>query len=180
MATRNSGYARQPRDLYETPAWVTDALVPFIPPWIKTVWEPACASGKIVNAIKAHNYDVIGTDIYDQDGGEGYDFLLPRNVLQCDAIITNPPFGDLAQQFVETALTKAAWVAMLLPMQYDCAKGRRHLFRDCPAFAQKITLTRRIVWFERPGAAPSENHSWYIWDNLRTDPSRPATIGYAP
>lgn len=24
--------------------------------------------------------------------------------------------------------------------------------------------TKRIVWFERKGAAPSFNHAWYIWD----------------
>jgi len=27
-----------------------------------------------------------------------------------------------------------------------------------------LVLTRRIVWFEAPKAAPSFNHAWYIWD----------------
>jgi hypothetical protein len=25
-------------------------------------------------------------------------------------------------------------------------------------------LLKRIVWFERKGAAPSFNHAWFIWD----------------
>ena len=34
----------------------------------------------------------------------------------------------------------------------------------CPAFARKVVLTKRIVWFDGPKAAPSFNHAWYIWD----------------
>jgi hypothetical protein len=53
-------------------------------------------------------------------------------------------------------------VAMLLRTDYDHAKGRQHLFGECPIFAKKLVLTRRIVWFDGPNAA--FNHAWYIWD----------------
>jgi hypothetical protein len=32
------------------------------------------------------------------------------------------------------------------------------LFHGCPAFAKKLVLTRRIVWFDGGKAAPSFNH----------------------
>jgi hypothetical protein len=44
-------------------------------------------------------------------------------------------------------------VAMLLRTDFDHAKGRQHLFGQCPIFAKKLVLTRRIVWFEGPKAA---------------------------
>jgi hypothetical protein len=31
MSQRDSGYERKERDLYETPAWVTEALLPHLP-----------------------------------------------------------------------------------------------------------------------------------------------------
>jgi hypothetical protein len=29
-------------------------------------------------------------------------------------------------------------------------------------------LTKRIIWFDGPKAAPSFNHAWYIWDHAHT------------
>jgi hypothetical protein len=48
---------------------------------------------------------------------------------------------------------------MLLRTNYDHAATRQHLFSDCNAFAKKIVLTKRIVWFDGPGAPPSFNHA---------------------
>ena len=53
-------------------------------------------------------------------------------------------------------------VAMLLRCDYDHAGTREHLFGGCPAFALKLVLTKRIVWFDGPKAAPSFNHAWFL------------------
>jgi hypothetical protein len=45
----------------------------------------------------------------------------------------------------------------------------------CTAFAKKLVLTKRILWFDGPKAAPSFNHAWYLWDHHH----RPPTIVYA-
>lgn len=179
MAMRNSGYVRVDGDLYETPAWVTDALVPHLPSWIKRVWEPAAGHNKMVNALCAHHYEVVASDINPRGNAtcDGYDFLseaMPN--IGIDAIITNPPFKQ-AQAFIERALDLVDFVAMMLPENYDCAKTRKHLFGDNPFFSKKVALTKRIVFFDRPGAAPSSNHAWYLWDATHTGP---ATLGYAP
>jgi hypothetical protein len=53
---------------------------------------------------------------------------------------------------------------MLLRVDFDLAKTRADLFRDNPRFAGKSVLRDRIVWFEQPGAAPSDDHAWFVWD----------------
>jgi len=177
MSQRDSGYERKERDLYETPHWVTHALILHLPLPLWKIWEPACGSGKMADVLDgvAHT---IGTDVHNGD-----DFLLmvgPEVGEIPDAIITNPPY-ELAQEFIERALwlmeDNAGCVAMLLRCDYDHAKSRTHLFRDCPAFAKKLVLMRRIKWFENTKGSPSFNHAWFIWDWKHDGPP---TIGYGP
>lgn len=54
MVQRISNYERQPRDLYETPEWVTHALLrsKLVPFYKLQWWEPTCASGKIAREVK--------------------------------------------------------------------------------------------------------------------------------
>lgn len=186
MSQRDSGYERRERDLYETPAWVTQALIPHLPRSLETVWEPACGSGKMVDVLaKQVAVGVFATDIVPLSECGIVDFLSEK-VTWCGAkaIITNPPY-ELATEFCEHALTLmepvSGMVAMLLRTDFDHAKSRSHLFRDCPAFTKKLVLTKRIVWFEpEPGAkgkSPSFNHAWFIWDWMNDGPP---TIGYGP
>lgn len=169
MSQRNSEYARKERDFYETPEWATEALMPHLRP-LGGVWEPACGSGKMSRVLLRAGHSVSQSDI-----ANGHDFLVqlqpPDGGRMPSAIITNPPY-ELAQQFIEHALRLMepcrGLVAMLLRCDFDHAKSRAHLFRDCPAFARKLVLMKRIVWFAeangKPKASPSFNHAWYIWD----------------
>lgn len=182
MSQRKSGYERKPADLYPTPPWVTECLLPHIPVHINEIWEPAAGTGEMAD-ILGLSCPVRPTDIC-QHG----DFILDGLVdfLQCTgpvnsgvAIITNPPYSQAAE-FIERALlltsTNGGMVAMLLRTDFDHAKTRRHLFADCPAFAKKIVLTKRIKWFEG-GSSPSFNHAWFIWDWTN---KKPPTIAYEP
>jgi hypothetical protein len=183
-------YDRVSRDFYPTPPWPTQALTSYVPVAGKRVWEPAAGRGDMATALEAAGASVYATDIEDR----GYtkldrvlDFLdQPPVDLRFGAIITNPPYGarnTLAVKFVELSLERigdSGLVAMLLPSDFDAAAGRRSLFKDCPAFAAKIVLTKRIVWFtrEQGGESPKENHAWFVW-------RRPARAGrpiilYAP
>lgn len=172
MAQRESEYARQELDAYFTPEWVT-ALLCQAETFHETIWEPACGAGHIVEALsKITGHSVIASDIHDH--GEGYslsDFLKCRaaDLWFSGDIVTNPPF-NLAQKFIEHALEitegRRGKVAMLLPFNFDAAKGRRHLFKDHPAFKVKHALTRRIRWvnLEQKKNGPSTNHAWFVWD----------------
>jgi hypothetical protein len=169
LSQRDSGYERKALDQYETPAWVTQGLIPNLPVIGGVVWEPAAGSGKMVAALRQAGFDVISTDI-----ATGTDFLRssPRNGVS--AVITNPPYA-LATEFIERALSLIppnGFVAMLLRADFDSAKTRRYLFADCPAFAKKVVLTRRIRWIEGSTGSPSFNHAWFMWDRAHRGPPK--------
>jgi hypothetical protein len=184
LSQRDSGYERKERDLYETPEWVTEALLPHLPRQLIHIWEPAQGSGKMCRvlekALNKENASITGTDI--EIGGNFFELSLIHPNM--DAIITNPPY-ELATEFVEHALRLMeepyGLVAMLLRTDFDHAKSRSYLFRDCPAFSKKVVLMRRIAWFVeangKPKASPSFNHAWYIWDWRHEGPP---TIAYGP
>ena len=69
MSQRGSGYERKERDCYETPEWVTEALLWHLPRKIY-IWEPAAGSGKMANVLLRSDHAVVSTDITG-----GYDFL---------------------------------------------------------------------------------------------------------
>lgn len=164
MSQRDSGYERKDADFYPTPEWVTRALIPHLARKPKSIWECAAGDGHMIQPL-SEVAEVWATDIR-----EGHDFL-SIGYRDVDAIITNPPYA-LATEFISHALRLmepvGGMVAMLLRTDFDHAKSRSHLFRDCPAFAKKVVLTKRIIWFEpEPGSrgkSPSFNHCWMVWD----------------
>jgi hypothetical protein len=105
----------------------------------------------MVAALRQAGFDVIGSDI-----AEGADFLCQPAKSGIAAIITNPPYA-LAREFIERALdfNGVRVIAMLLRTDFDHAASRAHLFADCPMFAKKVVLTRRIRWFEDSTGSPS-------------------------
>lgn len=175
MAQRKSGRKRIKHDAYQTPAWATDAIIPYLDiPKRWRVLEPAAGEGKMVRALRRHGFKVDGSDIQ-----RGKDFLDKDKVIRVKAIVTNPPY-NLARKFIERALEcteeECGVVAMLLKVDFDSGDTRRHLFNDHPAFKCKVVLTKRIQWFEGSDGAPSENHAWFIWDWRNGDEP---TIKYA-
>lgn len=162
MSQRNSGFDRIDFDQYETPEWVTQALLPYIPDseWIL---EPACGSGKMATALQATGNTIVANDI--QNGTDFLAFYEPQEV-----IITNPPYS-IADAFIKHALYLTrpqggvgGFVAMLLRCDFDHAKRRAGLFSNHPAFSKKIVLTKRIKWIEGSKGSPSFNHAWFVWD----------------
>jgi hypothetical protein len=168
VSQRNSGYDRINGDRYCTPSWVTMALAPHLPKRLRRIWEPACADGQMVKALRSLGFEVLATDIKPCfKSRRRVDFLSSEARSPVDAIITNPPFNQAAA-FIKRALEltqpRRGFVAMLARVDYDSASTRAYLFGRCPQFAMKLTLSRRIVWFDLPGAAPSFNHCWLMWD----------------
>lgn len=180
LSIRASGFARIPAELYQTPAWVLDVLAMHINLTGLSVWEPACGEGHMVRALQAAGAHVTATDIHEH-GFEGqadtFDFLAPMPRTQefyFDSIITNPPYGPGGRTgvaFIEKGLERipaGGLLALLLPVDFDSASTRAHLFADCPDFAAKVILRRRIMWFDPPAgekvSTPSANHAWFIWE----------------
>jgi hypothetical protein len=176
MSQRDSGYERKERDLYETPEWVTEAVIGHIP-FVngRRVWEPACGSGKMLKVL----VDRLGDDVCGTDIGTGTDFLCTKRAHDVFGIVTNPPY-EKAYSFVLHSIRLMepvqGFVAMLLRTDWDHAKTRNHLFTEMP-FAKKLVLTKRIRWFEDSKGQPSFNHAWFIWDWQHKGPP---TLAYGP
>lgn len=188
MAQRKSGYAREAYDRYETPEWVTEALLRRFPPVQTTIWEPACGNGKISKVLERHALNVRSTDI-EQKYGEVCDFLSPHALniqIPRDWLITNPPYGPqgrTAVAFIERGLglmergRLTDLMALLLPIDFDSAVTRTRLFGGCAQFDTKMVLMRRIKWFDGP-SSPSANHAWFVWRRLRS--GGPPALLYGP
>ena len=82
-------------DLYQTPKVAVEALlrVERLPPQL---WDPCSGPGNIVDVLRAHGHQVIGSDLVDYgrpDFFSGRDFLMERKAPDgCEAIVMNPPF----------------------------------------------------------------------------------------
>ena len=194
MGKHETSYARVARDLYPTrEAWVVEALLAQVQLAGVTVWEPAAGGGDLVTALRDSGARVVASDVAD------YGFPLDARIdfttgqlpsAPFASIVTNPPGGPrntLAEGFIETGLKHltrgVSLLALLLPVDFDSAGKRRAFFADCPSFAAKIVLTRRIVWFPRSDgirAAPKENHAWFVWQRTLLRTRTPPLVLYAP
>lgn len=181
-AMGNSGYARISHDYYPTPEWMTDGLIDlmllrddadnplrFDDDW----WEPACGEGHIVEAPSAQTHmegKCYATDlVYRGYGKGGCDFLKQKVAPDGVKMIwTNPPYGDLAEQFIAHALELMkpvdGSVIMLLRNEYDCSKKRMKLFHRHPAYWGKAVATTRPRWIADSTGSPRHNYAWYLWD----------------
>lgn len=173
MSQRDSGYERKERDLYETPEWVTLALMPHVRE-LGCIWEPAAGSGKMVRALEKAGRFLVHSDI-----ATGDDFFQARFPMGgADGIITNPPY-ESATEFVTRGLAlmenAQGVLALLLRTDFDHATTRQFLFGKCRQFSKKLVLTKRIQWFEDSKGSPSFNHAWFIWDWKH---SGPPTLAY--
>lgn len=163
-------YARNEADFYPTPPENVDCLH-LIEPLFDTVWwEPACGQGHMSKRVEQlTGKSVMSTDLFDRGYGiGGIDFLqMNASSSNVTGIITNPPYGDLAEEFIRHSLALMepveGKVAMFLRNEYDCGKERRGLFSNHP-FAHKIIVTKRPRWIEGSKGSPRHNYAWYVWD----------------
>jgi hypothetical protein len=166
-----SAYQRVKDEPYPTPPWVARAVLRYMAKY-EVIWEPAAGAGRLVRAMRRAGREVVSTRS---------DFLKRKTIPQkVTSIVTNPPYGKggrLAVAFIEHALAlmqRDQWdaditmVAMLLRIDFDSARGRTHLFRDCKEWSRKIVLLDRVLWFPNAdGVMPSTNHAWFVWTKYR-------------
>lgn len=159
---------RRVDDFYPTPWEATEAFVRAELSAFQRycVWEPACGDGAISEVLKRHGCTVISSDLVDRGYGQGsFDFLVERPMLMhppC-AIITNPPYKDLAEAFIRRACgdLNAPYVAMLLKAHYFHAATRRRLFTEHQP-TRVYPLSWRLDF--TGGGSPHTDCSWYVWE----------------
>jgi hypothetical protein len=154
MLTRHTISVRG-NDLYETPEVATLALLR-AEPLPRTIWEPACGPGAIVQILRDAGHRVIATDLIDycspdQDHA-GRDFLPERSAPDgVEMIVTNPPF-KLAAQFAAHGLSLCPRVVMLL----------------------RLTFLKKHVGAMRSWTAPNSRSSRYCGHGSLSGPRHPA------
>lgn len=146
----------QDRDLFQTPNYAVDLLIPFIPKHIRTIWECASGEGKISRRLEYYGYEVVSTDLR-----TGTDFFLAST--REDAIITNPPFS-LKQRFYSKCMEYDVPFALLIPADYS-----GWIIKACQYGAEKIIPTRRIDYITPSGLSGASGHTadfhsmWLTW-----------------
>lgn len=159
-------------DFYPTPAEAVHALLAAEKKWLSfgSVWEPACGDGAIVSVLRDYGFLVRATDIVDRGCPRSgvLDFLGEEAESSAARhIITNPPF-KLAREFVDAALKRAPYVAMLLRLAFLEGAARKPWFENLP-LARVHVASRRLPMMHRhgwtgPKAGSAVCHAWFVWD----------------
>jgi hypothetical protein len=128
------------RDSFQTPAYGTELLIPFIPKRINKIWEVASGKLRMSKVFENNGYEVYSTDLI-----TGTNFLevkeLPYDKDELDniAIVTNPPYS-LKKKFYEKCKKFNIPFALLIPADYS------QWIIDAIRFdnAEKVIPNRRI------------------------------------
>lgn len=189
-AMAESNFDRNFGDQYYTEPWVTKALLEIAGEDIarldSPVWEPAAGRGDIEKVLNDYGLPTVVSDKYPVQYKGDSEFITEIDFLeddtncplfeQCEIIITNPPYGKQATQFLMRALQlrHVNMVCMLLRSEFNSAGSRSGLFNGASPypvipFAYEIVLTSRPRWDDwwkgdKPKASPRHNYSWFVWD----------------
>lgn len=161
-------------DYFPTPPWATRALMEAVLPahgiaMRGGVREPACGEGHIAEVLREYCRDVYASDIFDYGyGDELVDYLKTDLNFSADWVVTNPPFGDAALDFVDLALTQArVGVAMFFRSQWAVEGIERYhrLFSRrpptvCAFFVERVNLCKGR-W--DPTGSTATAYCWLVW-----------------
>jgi hypothetical protein len=142
LSSTNRGAVRVQDDFYATPAWATEAILPYlVTP--NSVLEPSAGKGAILTVARKHwhsaEFVAVELDPWRAAACSSLgletikgDFLTRNIQRKFDLAIGNPPFA-LAERFVERCLGCAHQVAMLLRVGFVASSKRRKLWGLGPA-----------------------------------------------
>lgn len=128
--------------------------------------ECAAGEGDLVWVLTAYDFKVVASDIRrgpEIVGRGGVDFLKSKR-LAAPVIITNPPFGAVAEQFIRHAKKlKALYLALLLPAGFfQSSAANIACFQDHPP--TRIWPLGFRLDFTRAGKALPNAFCWFVWD----------------
>lgn len=164
---------------WPTPRWVVDALIAHGEPrgwWpaLGTVLDPACGEGAILDVWAERDIDTLGLEIdfartrVAQERGHRVSCgnALARSWPAADLCCLNPPYGDLAEPFVQQALRwlaedrGARRVCALLRVPFlEPTGGKAALFAQHPP--DVLILPRRPKFDGQNGGAAAS--AWFCW-----------------
>jgi hypothetical protein len=169
LSATNRGASRRPQDFYETPAWLTEAIIPILREHLYPIedprtLEPAAGQGAILRVLEEAFPNAV---IDSGDIGTGQDFLTYPYDPHYDLIITNPPYS-LALEFIQRAMAFRHFhhhnhhpvICMLLRVNFLGAQKRARWLRE---HTPSIYVSPRRPDFTGEGGDATE-YAWFIWD----------------
>jgi hypothetical protein len=180
IGTRSDSADKKGDQLYETPEEATRTLLA-LESFSATVKEPAVGRGAILRVLEAAGYEAVIADLRDRgtvtQHGELQavgDFLKSEApVTEGVDIVTNPPYGNVANAFLAHALRvhKPAKLAALLNLNFMCGfdnPERRFVMDENPpsrvyVFTRRLPMMHRDGW-EGPEAESQMNTAWFVWE----------------
>lgn len=176
---------RHPDDWYVEESWVSQRLFASgALDGCKTILDPACGFGRIVNSAAQAGFRAAGSDIaprWRAQPGLGIyrvaDFIAgqwptdkhSRIWAEPDAIVSNPPFKH-AEEFARLALQRARKaVALILPATWRCGDKRSRWLETTP-LAEVLDITPRpsmppgpVIEAGEEAGGGTKDFSVYVW-----------------
>ncbi len=165
-------------DYFPTPPWITRAFIELVLADLVggrkrlnklSAIEPACGEGDMARPLAEYLGTVHASDIKYRGFGTVADFLsheyrLPKGV---HWLFTNPPFDDLALEFVLKALSYGVNVAVLVKVQFlETLERFRRLHGLTPAtyivvYAERLNIFKGQL--DGTGSAKPMMFVWLVW-----------------
>lgn len=165
---------RDPLDRYYTPGWAAEGVVQclienghLVPG--DRVWEPHAGAGAILDALREHEVNAIGTDI--APAREDIYRLAAERVMtsawtDVNAVVCNPPFA-LAEGHLRAFLGRDGirTVAAILRLGFLASTKRRPFFEAYPVDGLYVFSTRPSF---TQGGTDSRDYALFVWDAAAT------------
>lgn len=161
---KRSNFERVERDFYPTPK---EAVTP-LRSVLQAVWfcEPCAGDGSLVKHLESSipgAVCILATDIEPQQDwilSVDANTLTGEQLLNCDMVITNPPFS---WHMLEPLLTR--WIDLLptlvlLPADFMHNRRSQKFMRNC----KWILPIGRVKWIADSTMSGKENYCWYLFD----------------
>lgn len=156
-AAKQNIYVPQGMDSCQTPAYAMEPLLPYLASF-KNIWEPAAGEGYLVEALKAHKFDVLESDILRDQNFFDYEPGSPW-----DCIVTNPPFSIKFRWLIHCYQLGKPF-ALLMPVETLGAKTAQALFEQ---HGMDVMLLDKRVCFKMPNKGWDSSAqfptAWFTW-----------------
>lgn len=170
MSATNRGAVRKLRDFYETPGWVTEALIDR-EPLHGPVLDPACGDGAILKVLHRRGVGPLAGNDIEPGEAECYlrrcsDYLQTPARPRWPSVVMNPPYR-LAADFVRVALAdvvRGGKVCALLRLNFlGSSRKRLDLVGPGSQLRAVHALSRRPS-FTGDGRSDACDYAWFIWE----------------
>jgi hypothetical protein len=163
---------RRDKDFYETPPWMTRALLAQVPEISGTILEPCAGDMSIARILSAEGGLKVFTNDVDplRPADSHYDAADPAFATLMapfvDWVITNPPYEmPLCTNIVANAIrTARVGVAMMLRISFEEPTAKvnpRGPFLELNPLSRKLVMPRHS--FTGDGKSDSATTAWMIW-----------------